>query len=57
MLPDQPHSRPDDRSGDLDDNLPIDLMNDSFLLEGMGRIMAEARACRAGSHPAAGRAS
>jgi hypothetical protein len=35
----------DDPAGDPDgDELSIDLMNDSFFLEGVGRIMAEARA-------------
>lgn len=55
MLPDRPH-RPDDLSRDPDDDeLSIDLMNDSFFLDGMARIMAEARA-RGASGSNAGRA-
>jgi len=41
-----------DLSIDPDDELPIDLMNDSFFLDGVARIMAEARARGVGPTPA-----
>jgi hypothetical protein len=44
MSPNPPHAIPVDLAFDPDDELPIDLMNDSFVLDGVAKIMAEARA-------------
>jgi hypothetical protein len=44
MPPHPPHALPDDLAFDPDDELPIDLMNDSFVLDGVAKIMAAARA-------------
>lgn len=54
-----PVEQPHPLSDDPDDELSIDLLNDSFFLDGMASIMAEARARGAGlarpAEPAAGR--
>lgn len=49
VRPEQPQPRPADLSDDPDDELPIDLLSDSFFLEEMGRIMADARRHGVGS--------
>lgn len=49
--PDLPDLDSADLSHDPDDDLEIDLLNDSFFLDGMSRIMAEARARGPGTRP------
>ena len=44
MLQDQANPGPVDLSDDADEELSIDLLNDSFVLDGVARIMAGARA-------------
>ena len=52
MRPDQNAPVADDLSGDPDDDeLPIDLLNDSFFLDSMARIMADARSREIGVRP------
>jgi hypothetical protein len=49
VRPDRPEPRPADLPSDPDDELSIDLLTDSFVVEGVAQIMADARRHGVGS--------